>query len=179
VTTVAKDGAVVREAQDQHAAAREISLRLLTQRARSRRELADALRRRGIPDEVGQPLLDRLAQVGLVDDVALAQTLARGYTAKGLAPPAAAARLRQRGLDDADVARALAEQRAEDSAAAARAFAAKRLTRMAGLPPEVQARRLVAQLGRRGYRPEAAVRAVREVMSAAGGQDILDRLEDD
>jgi hypothetical protein len=50
---------------------------------------------------------------------------------------------------------------------------------MAGLAPEVQARRLVAQLGRRGYRPEAAVRAVREVMSAAGGQEILDRLEDD
>jgi regulatory protein len=175
---MAKNNAVALSGQDHEAAAREISLRLLAQRARSRRELVDALRRRGIPDEVSGPLLERFAEVGLVDDVVLAQTLARGHAAKGLAPPAAAARLRQRGLDDADVARALAEQRPEDSATAARDFAAKRLTRMAGLPPEVQARRLLAQLGRRGYRPEAAIRVVREVMSSEGGdRDILGRLE--
>jgi regulatory protein len=176
---MAKDDGVVQAPQGQHAAAREMSLRLLTQRARSRHELADALRRRGIPDEVSRPLLDRFAEIGLVDDLALAQTLARGYTAKGLAPPAAAARLRQRGLDDADVARALAEQGPDDTVIAARDFVAKRLTRMAGLPPEVQARRLVGQLARRGYRPEAALRAIREVMSAEGGQEILDRFADD
>jgi regulatory protein len=157
--------------------AREISLRLLTQRARSRRELADALRRRGIPDEVSRPLLDRFAAIGLVDDVALAQTLARGHTTKGLAPSAVAARLRQRGLDDADVARALAEQGPDDSMRGAREFVAKRLRTMAGLPPQAQARRLMAQLGRRGYRPEAAVRAVREVMSAEGRPEILDCIE--
>jgi regulatory protein len=150
---------------DHEAAGREICLRLLAQRARSRRELADALRRRGVPEEVSRPLLDRFAEVGLVDDVDLAQSLARAHTAKGLAPAAAAARLRQRGLDDGAVAKALAEQRPEDVMAAAREFAAKRLSRMAGLPPEVQARRLLAQLARRGYRPEAAIRVVREVLS--------------
>ncbi|MDQ2790879.1 MAG: recombination regulator RecX, partial [Actinomycetota bacterium] len=56
------------------AEAQGICLRLLTARPRSRAELADALRRRGIPEEVGEPVLDRLSQVGLVDDVAFAES---------------------------------------------------------------------------------------------------------
>jgi hypothetical protein len=55
-----------------HTDAQGICLRLLTARPRSRAELADALRRRGIPDEVSEPVLDRLSEVGLVNDAAFA-----------------------------------------------------------------------------------------------------------
>ena len=49
-----------------------ICLRLLDQRARSRAELADALRRRGVPDDAATRVLDRFVEVGLIDDAALA-----------------------------------------------------------------------------------------------------------
>ena len=56
------------------AQAQGICLRLLTARPRSRAELADALNKRGIPEEVGEPVLDRLSEVGLIDDAAFAES---------------------------------------------------------------------------------------------------------
>lgn len=59
---------------DPLAVAREIALRQLTVRARSRAELAKALARSGVPDETGEQVLDRLAEVGLIDDTAFARS---------------------------------------------------------------------------------------------------------
>ncbi|MDT4945049.1 MAG: regulatory protein, partial [Pseudonocardiales bacterium] len=52
--------------------ARAICLRLLTQRSRSRAELAKALTARGIPAHAARSVLDRFVEVGLIDDSALA-----------------------------------------------------------------------------------------------------------
>ena len=48
--------------------ARNLCLRLLTARARTRAELEGQLTKRGYPDEVSERVLDRLSQVGLIDD---------------------------------------------------------------------------------------------------------------
>src|SRR6266568_2269882 len=53
---------------DPESVARAICLRLLTQRARSRAELAEALHRRGVPDDAASAVLTRYAEVGLIDD---------------------------------------------------------------------------------------------------------------
>src|SRR4051812_28144084 len=53
--------------------ARALCLRLLTARSRTRAELADQLAKRGYPDDVSNRILDRLAAVGLVDDVDFAE----------------------------------------------------------------------------------------------------------
>jgi len=53
--------------------ARVLCLRLLTARARTRAELFGQLAKRGYPDDVSDRVLDRLAQVGLVDDIDFAQ----------------------------------------------------------------------------------------------------------
>ena len=55
-------------AQDPEEQARAICLRLLTGTPRTRRQLADALRKREIPDEVAEQVLDRFEEVGLIDD---------------------------------------------------------------------------------------------------------------
>ena len=47
--------------------ARALCLRLLTARSRTRAELAGQLTKRGYPDDVSCRVLDRLAQVGLVE----------------------------------------------------------------------------------------------------------------
>ncbi len=82
---IAVEGAPDAEAMSPAAVAQGICLRLLTARPRSRAELTDALRRRGIPEEVGKPVLDRLSQLGLVDDAAFAEAAVySGHSHRGL-----------------------------------------------------------------------------------------------
>src|SRR5262249_23857501 len=68
---------------DPESVARAICLRLLAQRARTRAELAQALRRRGVPDGAAGSVLDRFAEVGLIDDAALAQNAALTHRERG------------------------------------------------------------------------------------------------
>ena len=53
-------------ADDPQARARQICLRLLTLEPRTRAQLADQLRSRGIRDDVANEVLDRFADVGLI-----------------------------------------------------------------------------------------------------------------
>ncbi len=57
--------------------AREAALRLLAVRPRSRRELSDRLRRKEIPALVIRDVLDRLVELGLLDDADFARALVR------------------------------------------------------------------------------------------------------
>src|SRR6516164_3070711 len=53
--------------------ARDVCLRLLTLAPRTRAQLAEALRKRGIPDEAANEVLSRYEDVGLIDDAAFAR----------------------------------------------------------------------------------------------------------
>src|ERR1700754_4659121 len=80
--------------------ARALCLRLLTARARTRAELAEQLTKRGYPDDVSALVLDRLTDVGLVDDEDFAEQWVRsrrGNAGKG--KRALAAGLRHKGID--------------------------------------------------------------------------------
>jgi regulatory protein len=154
---------------DPETTARIICLRLLDRRARSRAELAAALRRRGVPDEAARAVLDRFAEVGLVDDAALAETVAvTQHRERGLARRAVAQRLRQRGIADADVAEALAQVNADSERAAAERLVARRRPALREVEPAARIRRLVGLLARRGYSAALAY----EVVKAAEGADL-------
>ncbi|RDL08146.1 RecX family protein [Streptomyces sp. HB202] len=60
------------EPRDPVEQARNICLRLLTGTPRTRKQLADALRKREIPDEAAEEVLARFEDVGLIDDAAFA-----------------------------------------------------------------------------------------------------------
>ena len=66
---------------DPESVARTILLSKLTASAKSRRELADALAAKDVPDEMATRVLDRFEQVGLVDDAAFADTWVRSRQA--------------------------------------------------------------------------------------------------
>jgi regulatory protein len=152
---------------DPEAVARVICLRLLTQRARSRAELAAALRKRGVPDEPAGRVLDRFTEVGLIDDAALAAGLAGAeHQERGLARRAVAVKLRRRGLSD-QVEAAVATIDAAGERDRARQLVVRRQQALAGLPPDVQARRLVGLLARKGYPAGLAYTVVREVLADA------------
>jgi regulatory protein len=157
---------------DPESVARAICLRLLTQRARSRGELAEALATRGVPDEAATAVLDRFTEVGLIDDAALAESLAGAqHRERGLARRAVAAKLRQRGLDDEVVGAALRQIDPDSERARARDLVARRQRALAGLPPDIQARRLVGLLARKGYGSAMAYEVVREMLADLPEQD--------
>lgn len=160
---------------DPEAVARIVCLRLLDTRARTRSELEQALRRRGVPDNVAARVLDRFTEVGLVDDTALARTVAAAqHRERGLARRAVAAKLRSRGLDDDVVADALTEIDAADEARRARELAERRVRTLSRLPTEVQTRRLVGYLGRKGYPAGVAFEVARSVVCDSAAESVED-----
>src|ERR1700759_4551423 len=79
--------------------ARALCLRLLTARARTRAELAGQLAKRGYPGDVSERVLDRLADVGLIDDADFAEQWVRSRRARaGKSKRALAAELHTKGI---------------------------------------------------------------------------------
>ncbi|MBF9073797.1 regulatory protein RecX [Streptacidiphilus fuscans] len=155
------------EVTDPAARARDICLRQLTGSARTRRQLADALRRKEIPDEVAEEVLDRLEQVGLIDDAAYAEAwVEQRQRHRGLARRALASELRAKGVAGDLVQRAVAQVEPEDEEAAARRLVERKLRSTAGLERQVRLRRLAGMLARRGYPEGLALRVVRSALDA-------------
>ena len=153
------------------AVARTIALRKLTAAPRTRAQLADALARGGVPDDVADATLGRFEDLGLVDDAEFARQWARTRQAgRGLARRALAHELRQRGVDGELVQETLDDPELGDELETARTLARRRLApvrdRLADpLERERQLRRVLGMLARKGYGAGVAGRAVREALA--------------
>jgi regulatory protein len=146
--------------------AREICLRQLAVRPRTRAELAAALRRHDIPDEVASEVLDRYQDVGMIDDALFAKAwVTSRHEGRGLARRALAGELRRRGVDGDLVSEALEEIDPETERETARALVDRRLRTMASTPPEAVFRRLVGALARKGYPAGLAVAVVKQALA--------------
>ncbi|WP_232548086.1 regulatory protein RecX [Propioniciclava soli] len=143
--------------------AREIGLRLLELRARSRAELATAMARKGVPAEVAARVLDRFEEVGLVDDAQFASLWVEGQQRRMKSARALRQELRTKGVDAETIDTALSDTPDDADYAAARALAEKKVRSMANLEPHVRYRRLAGALARRGFGPGLAHRVVGEV----------------
>lgn len=118
--------------------------------------------RRDVPEEVAERVLERFTEVGLIDDAEYARMLVRTrQESKGLARRALAVELRRKGVDPETAAEALAEVDPESEEAAARALLRTRWRH--DLDPEVQARRMLAMLGRKGYPSGLSLRLIAEM----------------
>jgi regulatory protein len=146
-------------------AARLICLRLLTSGPRTRAQLATALRKRRIPDEVADSVLGRFAEVGLIDDAAFARAWVESrHHGRGLARKALAAELRQRGVADGEVRSAVGLLGPQDELATAQRLVARRVAASRGKPMPVRARQLMGMLARKGYPAGLAAQVVREAL---------------
>ena len=155
--------------------ARTICLNQLTRGPRTRSQLADVLRKRLVPDDAAATALDRLTDVGLIDDAAFAAGWVRSRrSGRGLSGSAVARELRARGVDQEVVADAVAEVGPEEDEESARELTRRRLRSVGDLlPVDTRVRRLVGYLGRKGYPPGLAYRVVRDELELAAG-DLLD-----
>lgn len=152
---------------------REACLRLLAVRPRSRTELAQRLRRKGYESAQVNPVLDRLAEVELIDDAVFANAWVQSrHSFSGKGRRALAAELRLKGVEDSIAAAALEQVDASSEEQRARALVRKRLrclpTSGSAGDATASVRKLAALLARRGYSQELAFRVVREELAAAG-----------
>lgn len=161
--------------------AREICLRQLAVRPRTRAELAKVLVRKGISEEVIAEVLDRYDEVGIIDDAAFARAwVSSRHHGRGLARRALANELRQRGVDAEVAGEALEAVDDEGEAATARALVDRKLRTATG-PPDAVFRRLVGMLARKGYSAGVAIRAVKDALADrdAEAAEFADQLDAD
>jgi regulatory protein len=121
---------------------------------------------------VAAEVLQRYAEVGIIDDTAFARAwVSSRHHGRGLARRALAAELRQKGVDSETVGVALEELDPGTEAATARALVDRKLRTERGPASEALLRRLVGMLARRGYAPGLAIRIVRDALAAWPGAD--------
>ncbi|HEX2207012.1 MAG TPA: regulatory protein RecX [Longimicrobium sp.] len=158
------------ERRDRTWQAREAALRLLAIRPRSAAELARRLRMKGYEPEIGEEVIARLREVGMIDDAAFAGTLVRDRVR--LRPQGArrlANELRARGVDD-ETARAAIRETMEGEETDERELAHRAAGKWRPRPGEEPARarrRLHGFLVRRGFDSEV----IRDVLDEAAPDD--------
>ncbi|MDG4785770.1 regulatory protein RecX [Micromonospora sp. WMMD1102] len=175
------DEAPAPKPRDEAEAAREICLRQLAVRPRTRAELATAMARRGISTEVAAEVLDRYDEVGIIDDAAFARAwVSSRHQGRGLARRALANELRQRGVDAEIATEALGELDESTEAQTARQLVDRKLRTVTG-SPEAVFRRLVGMLARKGYPPGVAIRAVKDALAErdAEAAEFADQIDAD
>ncbi|MEU9099279.1 recombination regulator RecX [Streptomyces sp. NPDC048361] len=155
--------------QDPAERARAICLRLLTGTPRTRKQLADALKKREIPDEISEEVLSRFEEVGLINDAAFADAWVESrHHGRGLARRALARELRTKGVDATVVDEAVAQLDSDREEETARALVARKLRSTRGLDRDRRLRRLAGMLARKGYPEGMALRVVRQALQQEG-----------
>ncbi|MFX4270951.1 regulatory protein RecX [Propionibacteriaceae bacterium Y1685] len=157
-----EEGLSDRELEQQ---ARDIVLRRLESSDRTRAELADSLAERQIPTRIADQVLDRMTEVGLIND----EAFARGWVAsrqqrKHLSRRMLTEELRRKGIDPGLAQDVVAPVDEDDEYEAAVALVRKRLPAMERLEPSVQRRRLAGLLARRGFGSGLVFRVLDDVL---------------
>jgi regulatory protein len=154
------------------------ALNMLAFRARSSRELAQSLQRKGEERTHVDWVLERLKEQGLLDDGAFARSFARTKVVDGKQ----SRRRVQQDLARKGVSRSLSdeaidtvfEEEAVDQHAIVQEAARKKLRSLGGLEPAVQRRRLYGFLARRGYELDDIRRVLSEIDSSLDANDDTD-----
>jgi SOS response regulatory protein OraA/RecX len=138
----------------------EKAVRLLAQRARTASELERALEKAGIGGDERASTLERLRELGYLNDTQVARARASARIGRGDAPRLLVKKLEAQGIETS-AARAAAEEAAagaSDDELAARALQRRLRGRKPGDMREKQ--RLVRWLAANGHRPSVAARAL-------------------
>jgi len=157
------------EDEGEHASARQIALRTLAARGRSVAEVRAKLRDRGIEPDVIDTEVERLQAEGLLNDSDLAQQLVWSLTEhKKLGPVAIRQALMKRKIPGAIIDE-VAPRASDVEPDVIEQLALERMRVLRGLEPDVQKRRLLGFLARRGYSGSEVYRAVDRVCEQQTG----------
>lgn len=144
--------------------AMEKAVALLAVRARTARELRDALDENAYPPEIIDRVLSRLDEAGYVDDADFAAHWASARASKGLGARRIQMELRRKGVDAEVIERTMDELSEEEQWVAALS-AARKAARGKDLSSPQDRQKALAALARRGFDFSLAKRAVQQVRS--------------
>jgi regulatory protein len=171
VPSSARRGAVSGERGDRPSKRKDIherALGLLAVRQRSRRELERRLVQAGFEADAVETELERLEQVGLIDDAAFATAVVEvRMGARGESRRAVGIKLHQAGVAR-EVAMAALDEAPDGEQERADRLAETRVERVAGLDPATGFARVSGFLMRRGYAPAVARQAARRALGLEG-----------
>ena len=140
-------------------------LRKLAAQARTRHELAKALAAKEVPEDVAEAVLDRMEEVGLVDDgPSPADWVESRQQRRHLSRSALRRELQTKGVDRDQIEEASPPVDGEDELTAARRSPDEAAPHHAGPEREVRYRRLAGALARRGFSGSVASTVLSQVL---------------
>jgi len=142
--------------------AKQYALKLLSYRGRSEREIQERLRKKGFTNSAVSSTIKYLKEIGLIDDISLAENLKRQALAtKMLAQEGAKRYMLSRGITREIVDRAFCHGEDMDLDNAAR-LTDRKLRKLRNYPADIIKRRLYYFLSRRGYSSETISKALKD-----------------
>lgn len=136
---------------------------LLATRARTEKEIVDALHQNAYPDTTIARVMARLHEVGYIDDSEFAGHWASSRAAKGVGARRIRMELRQKGVSQDEIDGALSAMDADEMLAGA-VKTAEKAARGRDLASPADRQKVIAALARRGYDYSVARQALCEVM---------------
>jgi regulatory protein len=156
--------------EEQKEEAYRAALGILERKARTTRELSDALKRKGFAADVIAGCLERLASRSMLDDAAFAKRFAeQRVVTQRKGSRLVRQELLQRGIARDEAERALGEVNADSEKQAALTLARKRWPLTKGEPRE-RKMKLLGYLLRRGFPNGIAHEAVREISAQSDAE---------
>lgn len=141
--------------------------------ARSRLQLATRLKENGISDDVIDEVLNKYEESGIINDAEFSVMLAESrQRSKGLSKNAILRELKQKGIDNEQAEIAVEDISEEDEYTRAYELVSRKIKSMSRLTPEVQTRRLVGLLARKGYSGNLSYKVVKEVLRLEAGNEL-------
>ena len=152
---------------DVESVARAIALRKLTAKACTRHELDRALQAKNVPEGVIDGVLDRLQEVGLVNDASFAvDWVTSRQQRRHLSRRVLRRELQAKGVERSHIDSALDQVDRNAELTSARDLADRKLASMNGVAREVQYRRLAGMLSRRGFDSAITTQVLADVLGA-------------
>lgn len=144
---------------------REAALGLLDYRDYSSGELVRKLRDRGYPVEIVTAVVERLKEVGLINDLSYARALLRGkFQAKGVVGSALRADLMRKAIPVEIIDEVISEIDSSEIRAKAEELVQKKLRTMAQVDFQKQRNRLISMLLRKGYHRGFSYEIVNQIL---------------
>ncbi|MGN0774539.1 MAG: regulatory protein RecX [Candidatus Ventricola sp.] len=140
----------------------EKAVSLLAGRARTEKEIVDALRRNAYPEQTIARVMARLHEEGYIDDAAFSAQWADARTAKGMGVRRIRQELRLKGVSQDDIDEAIASLD-EDEALLSAVKMAEKASRGRNLSDPADRQKVIAALARRGYDFATAKKALQQI----------------
>jgi regulatory protein len=151
---------------DAESVARTIALRKLTARACTRYEVEQALQAKNVPQAAIDAVLDRLEEVGLINDASFAvDWVISRQQRRHLSRRVLSRELQAKGVEPSEIDGALDRVDLNAELRSASDLVERKRAAMNGLPRDVQYRRLAGMLSRRGFDASITARVLADVLS--------------